>query len=131
MPYSIKNEVNSNTSAMEYIVMDSSGNNVPPPHTFPSRAAALGRIAELERQDALALAEQLNAKSPSPGMRCHGKIVGASDTLLIQHLGRGQYVQHRRADSEAFAEIEVGDLVSIVNGKVEYPERDQSPGLSM
>lgn len=131
MPYSIKDEVNSNTSTMEYVVMDNSGIKVPPPHTFPSRAAALGRIAELERQDALKLAERLNAMHPSRGMLCYGKIVGASDTLLIQHLGRDQYVQHQRADSEAFAEIEVGDLVKIVDGKVEYPERNRSPGLSM
>ena len=131
MSYSIKDETNPNTGATEYIVLDSSGVKVPPQHTFSSRAAALGRKADLEREDALKLAAQLNAKSPSPGMRCYGKIVAASDTLLIQHLGRDQYCVHCRADSEAFAEIEVGDLVRIVDGEVEYPGRDRSHGPSL
>lgn len=131
MPYSLKDEINSDAGEIEYIVMSSSGLKVAPPNTFPTKAAALGRIADLERKDAQELAERLNAKPPAPGVRCYGKIVAASDTLLIQRLGRDQYVVHRRADSEAFAEIEVGDLVTIVDGAVEYPERDRSPGLSM
>lgn len=132
MLYSIKDEINSDTGEMEYIVMDSSGLKVPPPNTFPSKAAALGRIADLERQNALELAERLNAKPPSPGMRCYGKIVAASDTLLLQHLGMNQYVLHQRADSEALAEVKAGDLVRIVDDTVEYPDREQdrSPGLS-
>lgn len=131
MPYSIKDEIDSDTGATEYIVLGISGIKVPPPNTFSSKAAALGRIADLERKDAQELAEKLNAKPPAPGMRCYGKIVAASDTLLIQHLGRDQYALHRRADSEAFADIEEGDVVRIVDGEVEYPERDRSPGLSM
>lgn len=131
MPYSIRDEINSDTGKMEYIVLGVSGIKVPPPNTFPTKAGALRRIADLEREDAQELAERLNAKPPAPGMQCYGKIVATSDTLLIQHLGRDQYVVHRRADSEAFEEIEVGDLVRIVDGEVEYPERNRSPGLSM
>lgn len=131
MTYSIKEQQDNEKGVLEYVVTDNSGILVPPPHTFSSKTAALGRIAELERKDAIELAERLKAKPPTPGMRCYGKIVGASDTLLIQHLGRDQYVQHRRADSEAFAEIEVGDQVRIVNGKVEYPERSRSSSPSI
>lgn len=131
MSYSIKEEVNPNTEKMEYVVLDSSGVKISPPHTFSSKAEALGRIADLKRKDVLEQAERLNAKPPSPGMRCYGKIVGASDTLLIQHLGRNTHALHQRADSDAFAKIEEGDLVSIVDGKIEREELDQSSGLTM
>lgn len=119
MQYSIKEEVNPNTEK-EFVVVDSQGEKVPLPNTFKSRGAALVRLAEL-----------LRAKHPKPGMRCHGKIVDASDTLLIQHLGMNQYALHRRADSAAFSGIEVGDVVSIIDGNVEYPNRNRSRGLSM
>lgn len=132
MPYSVKEQPKAGTNEIEYVVLESSGKMVPPPNTFSTRAGALGRIAALKREDdALELAKKLNAKPPSPGMRCYGKIVGASDTLLIQHLGMNQYILHQRADSEAFAEIEVDDLVRIVDGAVEYPDRDQDQSHSL
>lgn len=131
MTYSIKDEINPDTGKTDYIVMSNSGLIVPPPNVFPTKAAALERIAELKRKDTHDLAEKLNAKPPSAKMRCYGKIVAASDTLLIQHLGKDQYALHRRIDSEAFTEIEEGDLVEIADGEVEYPERSRRPGLSM
>lgn len=133
MPYSVKEQPRARTNEIEYIVVNSSGREVPPPRSFSTSDGALGRIAGLEREDALELlAKKLNAKPPSPGMRCYRKIVAASDNLLLQHLGMNQYVLHQRANSEALAEVEAGDLVRIVDDTVEYPDREQdrSPGLS-
>lgn len=131
MAYSINEQFNQATGKADHIVIDSSGRLVPSPYTFSTRSAALARIVDLEREDAMKLATQLNARQPAVGQCCYGKIVGASDTLLIQHLGRDQYVLHQRADSEAFEDIEIGDLVRIVDGDVEYPSRKRSSGLSL
>lgn len=117
--YSVKEYVNSTNGATEYVVFDSAGVRAPPPHTFATMDGALGRLAEL-----------LMAERPSPGKKYSGKIVAASDSLLIQSLGR-RYVLHRRASSEAFADIEEGDIVEILDGDVEYPDRGRGPSLGM
>ena len=119
MSYLIKEELNSDSGATEYVVIDNTGVKAPPPNTFATKGAAVRRLAEI-----------LRAEHPSPGKHCYGKIVAASDTLLIQHLGR-EYALHRRDDSEAFKDIEVGDLVQIIDGEVEYPSRTPSSGLSL
>lgn len=118
--YSVKEEVNPATGATEFIVVDSAGIKVPPPNTFATKDAALVRLAEV-----------LSATLPSPKMVCYGKIVAASDSMLIQSLGMDRYVQHRRADSDAFAEIKEDDLVRIIGGEVEYPERNRRSGLCL
>lgn len=120
MSYSIKEAVDSATGEAAYVVVDSTGVTVPPPNTFATRDAAVQRLAELSQ-----------AEPPLPGMRCYGKIVAVSDTLLIQHLGKNKYALHRRADSDAFNEIAVGDLVRVLDGEVVYPSRERSSGLSM
>lgn len=128
MSYSIKNQSNPETGKPEYVV-HSSGGTVPPPNTFPTQAEAESRIAGLELAEELELAEKWNAKPPSAGQVCLGKIVAASDTVLIQNIGRC-HILHQRSNSEAFEEIEIDDLVEIKDGEVKYPDRDRDQSRS-
>lgn len=132
MGYTIKDQVKTTSpEVIEYVVYGKDGLLVPIPNTFSSKLAALTRIAELERADVLEKISELNARLPLPGQIYYGKIVAACDTMLIQHIGR-EHIVYNRADSNAFANLKVGDLVKIVDNRVDFPDRDPpSLGLSM
>lgn len=126
MPYSIREESKPGSKEIEFVVVAAYG-VVPPPNTFSTRDEALARIAELERLD-LELIAEWEAAEPKSAVQYVGTVKAASPAILIQHVGLGKHIVHRR--TEALAEVEVDDDIEVRDGQVNDPDRRQ-PGRGM
>lgn len=128
MPYSIREQPKPGAKETEFVVVAAYG-IVPPRNTFPTRDEALARIEELKRLDRELIA-QWEAVEPKPDVPYFGTVKAASPAILIQHVGMGKHIVHRR--TETLAEVEVDEYIEVRDGQVLEPDGGRpGPGMSM
>lgn len=130
MPYTVSSRSNAETGKTEYIVVNSNGIMMPPPHggPFNSREEADKHCAILEEIENK-LAEEWIAAHPDSKrveqIEGHGKVLHvAPDGQWIQNRGQNNFVVHPATDLE----LEIGESVRVdKSGDIERLDR----GLGM
>ena len=115
MPYTVSRQSNAETGKTEYIVVNSNGIMMPPPHggPFNSREEADKHCAILEGIENK-LAEEWIAAHPDSKrveqIEGHGKVLHvAPDGQWIQNRGQNNFVVHPATDLE----LEIGESVRV------------------